>query len=120
MGVPMASVIGFPEQSETAIVNPCEKLLVVEWDRCNAGAPVGPKTLLGGGATSFWSVCRVHSGGSNVIFGEGHVKWMNPTSYHSNTDHIDSTGLPLTKNGEVLVVVAEEVWRKYWDTTYEQ
>jgi len=120
MGVPMASVIGFPERSESSIVSPSIKLLVVEWDRCNAGAPVGPKTLLAGGATSFWAVCRVHGDGSNVVYGDGHVKWMKPEVYHSNTDHIDASGMPITKNNVPLVVVPEATWRKFWDTTYDQ
>ena len=97
IGLPSASVVGFPDRSESAITSPSQKLLTVEWDRCNAGPPIGPKNLLDWGATSYWSVCRVHSEGSNTIFGDGHVKWMKPETYHSNTDHIDETGNPVTK-----------------------
>ena len=79
IGVPAAMgafVAGVPEMSEAQIVNPSQKILVAEWDRCNAGPPSGPTGLFAGGATSFWAVCRVHNGGSNVLFCDGHVKWL--------------------------------------------
>ena len=110
------AVAGFQLRPEAAIVCPSAKLLVVEWDRCNAGPPCGPTGLFAGGATSYWAVCRVHNGGSNCLFGDGHVKWLKPDDYHSNTDHIDASGNPVPSTA---TAVAEAVWRKYWDTAYD-
>lgn len=112
-------VIGFPERSMAAVTMPAVKILVVEWDRCNAGPPVGPPGLFAGGATCFWAVTRVHSGGSNLLFGDGHVRWMKPDVYHSNTDHADQQGNPVTVNNAPLTVVPESTLRYYWDISYE-
>ncbi|MGQ9732208.1 MAG: DUF1559 family PulG-like putative transporter [Candidatus Zipacnadales bacterium] len=109
-------VQGVVGQAEGAIVSPSRKIMVVEWDRCNAGPPVGPYGLFHGGATSFWAVCRVHNDGSNVLFCDGHVKWLKPDDYHSNTEGIDAFGNPIPANP---TPVAEEIWRTYWDTAYE-
>jgi len=115
LGFAPMGVQGFPEKKLGEIQNPSDKILVVEWDRCNAGPPCGPTGLLAGGATSFWAVCRVHNGGSNVAFADGHAKWMNPDLYHSNTDHIDGLGMPVPADA---TAVTEDVWRHYWDTRY--
>lgn len=112
-------VAGFPERSMAAIAQPANKILVVEWDRCNAGPPVGPTGLFAGGATCFWAVTRIHNGGSNLLFGDGHVRWLKPDAYHSNTERADELGNPVTANGAPLTVVSESVWRHYWDVTYE-
>ncbi len=112
-------VVGFPERSMAAVVQPANKILVVEWDRCNAGPPVGPTGLFAGGATCFWAVTRIHGGGSNLLFGDGHVRWLKPDVYHSNTERADDQGNPITLNGAPLVVVPESVMRYYWDITYE-
>lgn len=112
-------VRGFPEVSMSSIMNPGTKILVAEWDRCNAGPPCGPVGLFSGGATCYWAVCRIHSGGSNVLFGDGHVNWMLPEKYHSTTDHIDSSGYPVPPVGGTVTVVSEETWRMYWDTNYD-
>ncbi len=120
-------VPGVPLQSEAVIVSPADKILIAEWDRCNAGPPCGPPGLFSGGATSFggqlqrremgrWAVTRIHNGGSNVLFCDGHAKWMNPSRYHSTTDHADDSGNPVPADAEA---VPEETWRKYWDVTYE-
>jgi len=109
-------VTGVPLQSETAIVSPSLKILIVEWDRCNAGPPCGPKGLLSGGATCYWAVTRVHGGGSNIVFCDGHAKWMNPSVYHSDTEYADSSGNPVPATA---ASVPESTWRKYWDITYE-
>jgi prepilin-type N-terminal cleavage/methylation domain-containing protein/prepilin-type processing-associated H-X9-DG protein len=45
--------------------------------------PVGNPGLFAGGATCFWACTTVHNGGSNVLFGDGHVKWLSPEAYHS-------------------------------------
>lgn len=113
-------VIGFPLRNEAAIVAPSEKILVAEWDRCNSGPPCGPVGLLSGGATSYWAVCRVHHGGSNLLFGDGHVRWLRPEVYHSNTERIDSAGNPIGPGGSPVVPVSEATWRTFWDTTYGQ
>jgi prepilin-type N-terminal cleavage/methylation domain-containing protein/prepilin-type processing-associated H-X9-DG protein len=105
----------FPLRSAAEIKNPVDKILVVEWDRCNAGPPIGPPGAYDGGATGYWSVCRIHNDGSNVLFGDGHVKWMKPEQYHSNTEKEDGSGNPIPANA---TPVPEQVWRKYWDTAY--
>ena len=111
-------VPGFPEMCMADITNPAGKILIAEWDRCNAGPPCGPTGLLADGATSYWAVCRIHSGGSNVLFGDVHVKWLRPEQYHSNTDHIDENGTPLPMGGGTVTPVPEQVWREYWDISY--
>jgi prepilin-type N-terminal cleavage/methylation domain-containing protein/prepilin-type processing-associated H-X9-DG protein len=108
-------VAGFPERPEAAIANPADKILAVEWDRCNAGPPCGPPGLFHGGATCFWSVCRIHNDGSNVLFGDAHVRWLKPEQFHSTTDHADANGLPVPADAQA---VPEATWRKYWDTAY--
>ncbi|MEJ5251821.1 MAG: DUF1559 domain-containing protein [Armatimonadota bacterium] len=112
-------VVGFQERSMAAVVAPANKILVVEWDRCNAGPPVGPAGLFAGGATCYWAVTRIHGGGSNLLFGDGHVRWLKPEAYHSNTDHEDGQGNPVTLNNAPLTVVPESTMRYYWDITYE-
>lgn len=112
-------VAGFPERSQGAVTRPADKILVVEWDRCNAGPPIGPRTLLAGGATSYWAVTRIHTGGSNLVFADGHVRWMKPDHYHSNTDRIDHAGVPIAIGGGDVQVVPETIWRMFWDITYE-
>ncbi len=125
IGCPPQGVAGFPEKGEGEIVHPSEKILAAEWDRCLAGPPCGPTGFPNppGGPLSYWAVCRIHNGGSNVLFGDGHVKWMNPDIYHSATDHIDSNGNPVDSQGNALdpaaIAVPESVWRYYWDTAYE-
>jgi len=116
IGCPDPVVSGFPERSQVEISNPSEKILVAEWERCNAGPPCGPPGLFAGGATCFWAVCRVHNGGSNVLFGDGHVKWMRPEQYHSTTQRVDDNGYPVPATASA---VAERVWRRYWDTSSE-
>ncbi len=107
---------GVPAKSEGAIVAPSQKILVAEWDRCNAGPPCGPVGLLAGGATCYWAVTRVHNGGSNLLFCEGHAKWFRPEAYHSTTEYADASGNPVPASP---TVVAEETWRTFWDTAYE-
>ena len=114
-GMGSAVVAGFVGKSESAIASPSQKILVAEWDRCNAGPPVGSRGLFAGGATCFWACTRVHNGGSNVLFGDGHVKWLAPDVYHSNMDHVDAGGNPVPADAEA---VAEDTWRTYWDTEY--
>jgi len=109
-------VAGFDGKRQSEIENPSDKILTVEWDRCLAGPPIGPTGLYRGDALCFWAVCRIHNGGSNILFGDGHVKWMNPNSFHSNTNHIDESGNPVPPTA---TAVPENVWRKYWDTAYE-
>lgn len=115
IGCPPQGVPGFAEKYEEQIERPSEKILVAEWERCNAGPPCGPPGLFAGGATCYWAVCRVHNEGSNVLFGDGHVKWMRPEQYHSTTDHADENGYPVPANAQP---VSEQVWRRYWDTSY--
>jgi len=91
------------------------KIMVVEWDRCLAGPPVGKKGLFRGDALCYWSVCRVHEGGSNVLFCDTHVARMRPEEYHSNTEYADEHGYPVPSDPEL---VSEETWRRYWDASY--
>jgi prepilin-type N-terminal cleavage/methylation domain-containing protein/prepilin-type processing-associated H-X9-DG protein len=109
-------VPGFAGRRQTQIASPSTKILVAEWDRCNAGPPCGPPGLLAGGATCFWAVCRIHNGGCNVLFGDGHARWMRPEEYHSTTDHADAHGYPVPATA---APVADAIWRRYWDTSYE-
>lgn len=115
IGCPPKGVPGFPGMPMFYIENPADKILIAEWDRCAAGPPVGPTGFFSDGALSYWAVCRVHNGGSNLLFGDGHVKWARPEQYHSNTDHVDEFGVPVPADAQP---VPEEVWRKYWDTSY--
>ncbi len=109
-------VAGYSQQSLAAIQSISHKILWPEWDRCNAGPPVGPTGLFDGGATCYWAATRVHTDGSNVMFGDGHAKWMKPEQYHSTMDHEDGSGHPLPAGA---VAVSERTWRKYWDTAYD-
>lgn len=109
-------VAGVPLSSEGTIASPSYKILVVEWDRCNAGPPCGPTGLFSGGATSYWAVTRVHNGGSNIVFCDGHGKWMVPNDYHSNAEGIDAAGNPVPTGA---TAVPETTWRKYWDVRYD-
>jgi prepilin-type N-terminal cleavage/methylation domain-containing protein/prepilin-type processing-associated H-X9-DG protein len=109
-------VAGFVGKSEASITSPSSKILVAEWDRCNAGPPVGTQGLFAGGATCFWACTTVHNGGSNILFGDGHVKWLKPSEYHSDMESVDASGLPVPADA---TAVAEDVWRTYWDTRYE-
>ncbi len=117
LGCQHSSVIvrGIPEANEALIANPAQKIAVVEWDRCNAGAPCGPHGLFHGGATCYWSVCRIHLRGSNLLFADGHVKWLKPEQYHSNTEREDGNGNPIPADA---VPVPESIWRSFWDITW--
>jgi prepilin-type N-terminal cleavage/methylation domain-containing protein/prepilin-type processing-associated H-X9-DG protein len=115
IGCPESGVVGFAGRPAEKIVNPGQKILMVEWDRCNAGPPCGPKGLFAGGATCYWAVTRVHLGGSGVLFGDGHAKRMKPEEYHSTTQYVDKNGYPIPADAQP---VPEKVWRKFWDTKY--
>jgi prepilin-type N-terminal cleavage/methylation domain-containing protein/prepilin-type processing-associated H-X9-DG protein len=110
-------------RSEASISSPSYKIVTVEWDRCNAGPPIGPTGLYHGGSTCYWAVCRIHNDGSNILFADGHVKWMKPEQFHSTTYREDGNGNPVDANGNLIdpdsARVPEQVWRKYWDTSYE-
>ena len=120
IGVPpgLGSVVvsGFVGKPEAMISAPSSKILIAEWDRCNAGPPVGNPGLFHGGSTCFWACTTVHNGGSNVLFGDGHVKWLKPEVYHSGMVQADASGHPEPANA---TPVAEDVWRTYWDTEYD-
>ncbi len=111
-----AVAAGFVGRSEAMIRSPASKILVAEWDRCNSGPPCGNPGLYDWGATCYWACTRVHNGGSNVLFGDGHVKWLDPSVYHSDMERVDAAGNPVPASAQP---VAESVWRTYWDTEYE-
>ena len=112
---------GFVGRKEGQMRNLSGKILLLDWGRpldgrggCNAGPPYSADGVLSpdlmeisGGVTSYWAVVRIHSGGGNLLFGDGSVKWMRPEQYHSNADGTGAQG----------TVIAPE-WRKYWDTSY--
>lgn len=112
---------GFVGRKEGQVRNLSSKILILDWGRypdgqggCNSGPPYSNvETLspagveLAGGSTSFWAVVRIHSGGSNLLFGDGSVKWLKPEDYHSNADGSGAQG----------AVIAPD-WRKYWDTSF--
>ncbi|MCM8807819.1 MAG: type II secretion system GspH family protein [Candidatus Omnitrophica bacterium] len=113
---------GFAGRKGGQIRNLSEKILVVEWGRikdgkggCVSGPPIASFTSgwISGGSGSYWAVCRVHFGGSNILFGDGRVEWKRPEEYHSNTKDIDDNGNPIPSNPEIY-----PNWRKYWDTSY--
>jgi len=111
---------GFAGRGKGRIRNASTKILVAEWGRasdgkggCVAGPPIGPAGFFNGDSTCYWAVCRVHSGGSNVLFGDGHCTWMNPDTYHSTTRDVDDAGNPVPATPDVA-----GDWRRYWDTSY--
>jgi prepilin-type processing-associated H-X9-DG protein len=117
------SIVGCNEQPLGRIKSPSRKILVAEWDRCNAGPPLNaagdlaPSGLVMGGSTSYWAVCRTHHGGSNVLFCDGHAKWMRPEEYHSTMPGVSwPDGVPETDPTEVEIAPQ---WREYWDTSYK-
>ncbi|MBD3291989.1 MAG: DUF1559 domain-containing protein [Armatimonadia bacterium] len=109
-------VAGFVGRAEAQIKSPSSKILIAEWDRCNAGPPIGNRGLFAGGATCFWACTTVHNGGSNILFGDGHVKWLKPSDYHSNMERVDASGNPVPADA---TAVDEHTWRTYWDTEYD-
>lgn len=116
IGCALPFVQGFATASMAQVVRPSAKILIAEWDRCNSGPPCGPTGLLSGGATSYWAVCRIHNKGSNVLFGDGHSKWLLPDEYHSTTDHIDAAGNPVPA---ASMAIDEPTWRAYWDIAHD-
>lgn len=114
IGCPEAGVPGFDVRAEGQIESPSRKIVAAEWERCLAGPPVGPAGLFRDGSLCYWAVCRIHNGGSNILFGDGHVRWLRPETYHSRTDHADDSGNPV---GDAAAV-PENVWRTYWDTSF--
>ncbi len=119
---------GFMGVKKSRIINPSEKILVLDWGRerdgkggCSAGPPYSNTGVLSSDSsyafnnygTSHWAVCRVHSGGSNILFGDGHCGWLKPEQFHSNVRDVDDSGNPIPSTPDI----APE-WRKYWDTSY--
>ncbi|HPP66494.1 MAG TPA: type II secretion system protein [bacterium] len=118
---------GFMGVKKSRIANPSEKILVLDWGRnkdgkggCNAGPPYKDINILSVDAStafsngiSHWAVCRVHSGGSNILFGDYHCGWMKPEQFHSNVTDVDDGGNPIPSVPE-----PSADWRKYWDTSY--
>lgn len=119
IGVPAmlgTPVPGLPGRSEGTVRRPTGTILMAEWERCNAGPPAGPRGLFAGGATAFWTVCRIHNSGSNVAFCDAHAKWMRPDDYHSNTEEMLNDGTLVPANA---AAVPESVWRPFWDPTWD-
>lgn len=121
-------VVGFVGQHEARIKNPGSKILVLDWGRksdgkggCSSGPPYedgagstqSPSGILFGDSTSYWAVVRIHSGGSNLLFGDGSVRWEKPETFHSNAD---GTGNSNGIDGASLDISTD--WRRYWDTSY--
>ncbi len=119
---------GFMGVKKSKIVRPSEKILILDWGRekdgkggCSAGAPYSDVGVLSADSpiffnnagTSHWAVCRVHSGGANILFGDEHCGWMKPEQFHSKVRDVDDSGNPIPSNPDI----APE-WRKYWDTSY--
>jgi len=111
-----AVVQGFVGRPEAAIRSPASKILVAEWDRCNSGPPCGNPGLYDRDATCYWACTVIHNGGSNLLFGDGHVKWLAPSVYHSTMVKEDGSGSPTPSSA---AAVPEATWRAYWDTDYE-
>ncbi len=124
-------VVGIANFRVHAVKGAATKIVTAEWDQCAAGPPIGqtgfyyadgtapPPYGPGCAALCYWAVCRVHDNGSNVLFAEGHVEWMLPDQYHSDTLEADQTGSPVpVPPGTDITTVPESVWRKYWDPTY--
>lgn len=107
-----APVTGMDDHRLGFVEAGAEKILVVEWDRCLAGPPIGKKGALRGGSLSYWAPVRCHEGASNVLFCDGHVVLLDPSVYHSSTTQEDGAGAPVPSDPEI---VDEETWRRYWD-----
>ncbi|MFH1902928.1 MAG: prepilin-type N-terminal cleavage/methylation domain-containing protein [Candidatus Omnitrophota bacterium] len=110
---------GFAGKKQSSIKSPSKKIMIVEWGRtsdgkggCLAGPPVGSSGWVSGGSGSYWAVCRIHSSGSNILFGDGHVAWKKPEEYHSDTQDVDDSGNPIG------FTAAAADWQDYWDTSY--
>ncbi|MFA5645896.1 MAG: prepilin-type N-terminal cleavage/methylation domain-containing protein [Candidatus Ratteibacteria bacterium] len=111
---------GFGGMKASRIVRSSEKILILDWGRasggwggCVSGPPVSVPTPEPQG-TSHWAVCRIHSGGSNILFGDLHVAWMKPEEFHSDTQDVNpATGLPVPASPSIA-----PNWQKYWDTSY--
>ena len=121
-------VPGFEGRPAGQIRHPSFKILALDWGRpedgqggCNSGPPyqnqlgdeLSPPGMLAGGATSYWTVVRVHHGGSNLLFGDGSVRMREPEAFHSNAD---GTGIAQGLDGADLEI--SDRWRRYWDTSY--
>jgi len=120
---------GFNAVKGSRVVHPSDKIVVLDWGRpkdgrggCVSGPPYSSAGVLsaddwsGGGmalGTSHWAVCRIHAGGSNILFADGHGSWMKPETFHSNVENVDDGGRPVPASP----TIAGE-WRKYWDTSY--
>ena len=119
---------GFAGRTSAVIKNPEKKILLVDWGRasdgrggCNAGPPYQSQGVespggveIGGGSTSFWAVVRIHGGGSNILFGDGHAEWKRPEEFHSNAD---GSGRMIPSVPETELRIAPQ-WRTYWDTSF--
>lgn len=55
--------------------------------------------------------------GAPVLFGDGHVRWLRPVAYLSNTERIDAAGTPVGVKGAPVTPVNEATWRAFWDTS---
>jgi len=115
--------------AQARVRNPENKIVMVEWDRCTAGPPCGKAGLFDGGSLCFWSVCRVHTDGSNVLFADWHVEWLLPKNYHSNVDKADANGFPCYKNVSYGPadpiwtagpewIIDKDSWSRFWDVDY--
>ncbi len=109
-------VAGVDGKALAEVKCPSYKIMAAEWDRCLAGPPSGPTGLYRSNSLCFWAVTRIHNDGSNVLFVDGHAKWLKPEAYHSNMQREDGSGNPVPSSA---TAVPESVWRKYWDTAYD-
>jgi prepilin-type N-terminal cleavage/methylation domain-containing protein/prepilin-type processing-associated H-X9-DG protein len=118
---------GFAGRKEGQIRNLSQKIVLLDWGRppdgqggCSAGPPYSdegvesPEGFHVYNSTSYWTVVRVHSGGANILFGDGHVEWKKPEEYHSNTDG-SGYKTPIPPDTELKI---SPNWREYWDTSY--
>jgi prepilin-type N-terminal cleavage/methylation domain-containing protein/prepilin-type processing-associated H-X9-DG protein len=96
---------GFEGKGLAVVTRPANKILVLDWNDNIAGYP-------NTGANDWhWNIYRnLHSEGNNILFADGHVKWLRPDAFHSTSGDTGS---------QPKVAVPQAVWQSFWDLAYD-